>query len=620
MPNKQANMSATSQQPGKQKKNFLFRLWLGILAAILSISLLAYFVENLKTLLETLPERASKEGKQFLSNYEIISHDIFLIILVLVLLILVCNLVKSCSDLKLVIDKRNIKKVISNVIRHPFVCGMFVIYMILIVNNASWHYPELVGWYSDIFEYDLLENFRFLDGFVGETMRRNDFRFFPLAHQDIHLLSWLTPYPKVWAILNSIELAVVVIFITKFVRKLTNNFLPSLLLLTTVLVLINPVTAVVFFQFVYSERLLATFLVVFIYSYLCYQQTQEDKYFYLTLITALLGIFLKDTAFIFFIGPAVMTFCLGFAGRKTNHSYLPRLGYESSPGSFRLERWLILLMAAYLVAYFFLSFLPSTYLQRGMYGEGNQFSLVFDGRILMICLAFVVRLCLVFLRKIQVNLVDALNASAIVYILATAYFVDFSMGNHLSFPVQIVFAIDLTYFVALLTQSYSFKKHFSKTIATAFIFVVASFAALLEWPSFLSRLTSTKNRQDDWASTYYAIKKISKQMKRNGQEVNIIFAKGWYNEHRHLNRLTYDRLIKIDSATGKYIVKEGMGRRDKSYNYMPKDGDLLLNIDRQQFKERLPMLDFSCFQLLYDANPSVGYGKIYRYMQSQCSS
>ena len=30
--------------------------------------------------------------------------------------------------------------------------------------------------------------------------------------------------------------------------------------------------------------------------------------------------------------------------------------------------------------------------------------------------------------------------------------------------------------------------------------------------------------------------------------------------------------------------------------------------------------EFSCFQLLYDANPSVGYGKIYRYMQSQCSS
>ena len=30
--------------------------------------------------------------------------------------------------------------------------------------------------------------------------------------------------------------------------------------------------------------------------------------------------------------------------------------------------------------------------------------------------------------------------------------------------------------------------------------------------------------------------------------------------------------------------------------------------------------EFSCFQLLYDANPSVGYGKRYRYIQSECSS
>ncbi|KZR67202.1 hypothetical protein PMIT1303_00680 [Prochlorococcus sp. MIT 1303] len=38
----------------------------------------------------------------------------------------------------------------------------------------------------------------------------------------------------------------------------------------------------------------------------------------------------------------------------------------------------------------------------------------------------------------------------------------------------------------------------------------------------------------------------------------------------------------------------------------------------------LPLLfraqELSCFQLLYDAIPSVGYGKRYRYIQSECSS
>ena len=599
------------------KKNYLLKLYLCILSAIVLMTFLASFLNKLKIILESLPDSTSREGRRFLSNYAIISHDIFLVALLFLLAILVCKLAKSCSSFQLVIDGKSLKKLVAKVKTHPIVCAIFVIYTITIVSNASWYYPELVGWYSDIFKYDLLENFRFLDGFVGETMRRNDFRFFPLAHQDLHVLSWLTPYPKIWAMLNVVELAVVVIFITKFVRRLTNNSLPSLLLLATVLVLVSPSAASVFFQFVYAERLLATFLVVFIYSYLRYQQTQKDQYFYLTLITALIGIFFKDTAFIFFIGPAVMTFLLLVAGRIANHSYLPKPDCESSSRSFRLERWLIILMAGYLVAYFFLSFVPSTYLDEGVYGEGGQFSLVFDVRICVVYIALAVRMSLVFLRKTQVNLLDALNASAVLYLLATSYFVNFSPASHLTFPIQIVFAIDILYFVCLLTQNYYFNKCFNRTIATAVVFGIASFATLLEWPVFSSRVTTEIRRQDDWTATYHAIKKLSKEMKRNGQEVNIIFPNGWFNETRHLNRLNYDRLIKIQASTGKYVVKEGIGRR-RNYDYIPNDGDLLLNIDRRQLKEKLPMIDFSCYQLVYDANPSVDYGKIYRYTKSQC--
>ena len=48
------------------------------------------------------------------------------------------------------------------------------------------------------------------------------------------------------------------------------------------------------------------------------------------------------------------------------------------------------------------------------------------------------------------------------------------------------------------------------------------------------------------------------------------------------------------------------------------DGDLFLNIDRYRLRETSPMIDLSCYQLLCNASPSVGYGKVYRYAKSQC--
>ena len=42
-------------------------------------------------------------------------------------------------------------------------------------------------------------------------MFRNDFRFFPLAHQDLHLLSWVTLYVNVWMLFNAAELFTIVV-------------------------------------------------------------------------------------------------------------------------------------------------------------------------------------------------------------------------------------------------------------------------------------------------------------------------------------------------------------------------------------------------------------------------
>ena len=54
-------------------------------------------------------------------------------------------------------------------------------------------------------------------------MGRNDFRFFPLSHQDLHVLSWLTPYTKVWSIVSTIELIATIILGCKLIERIRKN-------------------------------------------------------------------------------------------------------------------------------------------------------------------------------------------------------------------------------------------------------------------------------------------------------------------------------------------------------------------------------------------------------------
>ena len=41
---------------------------------------------------------------------------------------------------------------------------------------------------------------------VGKAWGRNSFRFFPLNHQNLHLLSWFTPSSTIWKLNSAAEL------------------------------------------------------------------------------------------------------------------------------------------------------------------------------------------------------------------------------------------------------------------------------------------------------------------------------------------------------------------------------------------------------------------------------
>ena len=88
---------------------------------------------------------------------------------------------------------------------------LFAAYAVAMVHGTNWFYPELVGWYDSIIDHHLLDNFSIRNDFIKETMLRNDYRFFPLAHQDLHVLSWFTAYVKIWMVVSAAELFAIIL-------------------------------------------------------------------------------------------------------------------------------------------------------------------------------------------------------------------------------------------------------------------------------------------------------------------------------------------------------------------------------------------------------------------------
>ena len=162
--------------------------------------------------------------EQWVVQYNLINHTIFLI-----------GLTAACSWLIWAAhrsDQRNIqaknksgltKRFTHGIKKYPFVTGLFSFYTILMVQHTSWFYKEIIGWYKDIIGSHLLNNFALRWEITKETMLRNDFRFYPLAHQDLHILSWFTPYVKVWMLVNAAELFLIVILGAKIVEALSER-------------------------------------------------------------------------------------------------------------------------------------------------------------------------------------------------------------------------------------------------------------------------------------------------------------------------------------------------------------------------------------------------------------
>ena len=566
---------------------------------------------------ESFPLAGTSQSKDFLRSYLNISHNIFLILLTLAIIILIILITKNRSNTSgaRLTQSTPIDQVVRFTREQPLATVFFIAYTVAMVQGTTWLYPELVGWYSDVIGDHLLNNFSINQGLVKETMRRSDFRFFPLAHQDLHILSWLTAYVKVWMLASAAELIAIVVLATRFVRRLSgehNKHGNALLLITALLLMLHPSTASGFFQLIYCERLLTLIFVLFISAYLHYQHTHSRASFYSTCLFGLTGIFIKDTAVILFVGPPLTVLIAGSMGWVKGPKGLQLNKNKRWIESYRLELWLLTLIPIFLCSYIFLTLIPSSYNDAGAYDKGTTLNIDTDWRFWFLALMIIYRLSMSSMGRIRLNFLDALNISGLSYAGALLCLVGLHSSSYLTLPIQLITVLNLTW---IWNSGLSPKlNHYlpwrrTATLGTAIASAIVIFESKVLQPSFLSTFHSTRHQQASSLKTYQHVEELAQKTKQIGNDVNIIYSdKSWYSRKRHLDRIKYDRLIEYDSQAETFRIKDGI---NKDSIYDPKPGDIIINIDHA-VSDLNPILLHRSHIQLYRHNGSDSSGAVFR--------
>ena len=266
----------SAQRATMNQRLGLFLKWSALFTA-LSLSVLAWISQNRAN----LPSPSSEAGNNLSRNYNISTHGIFIALLILsvgwmIHKIRQANAEESTENTTSKPQPSLFAHLSGGIKQHPLSSGLFALYTTYTVHQSSWFYKEIVAWYDDLLKGFLLNNFSLHSSFLKETMSRNDYRFFPLAHQDLHILSWLTPYVKIWAIVNCIELVATIVLMIKIVELITRRSSPpSMLAMAGILFIFIPASAYNYLQFIYSERILVLLLAAFFYNYLTYRECRR---------------------------------------------------------------------------------------------------------------------------------------------------------------------------------------------------------------------------------------------------------------------------------------------------------------------------------------------------------
>ena len=469
--------------------------------------------------------------------------------------------------------------------------------------GTTYLYKDMVGWYPDLTKGYFLDNFATRESFLDETMRRTDYRFFPLAHQDLHLLSWFTIHLKTWMLFSAIELIGIVLLSTKFLNTLRPQKAAkqSSILLLTALFLIHPSTGTAFFHVIYCERLLCLIFTLYITTYLSYRQTKRKSSFYLTLLWALLGIYIKDIAIVLFVTPAA---CLWFGDWLKNRS--------ADPSDHQLEQWLCSLSLVFATSYLVLAFIPSSFAGEAAYNANAPQALFLDLRCYLFGGIALTRVWAILKRKLTFSMLDAINVTALAYATALGITYAFDANSYLALPFQLIATINLGWAWIQLIETNRHIPHQKKIKITA----AASASALIigadhtmTGQNFSQMITAQKSEQASTQATYEKLDRVSRTIRESGNNINLIISQdSSLSAKRHLNRIPYRSLIEYEPERRQFIVKDGA---NKGTIYAPKEGDVVANIDKN-ISSLDPILKNLETELIYRHNPSERSGVIHK--------
>ena len=564
----------------------------------------------------SLPSPEVHAGKSLLKQYQATSHDVFLALLALSALTLLALIRRSQHQQRQKQPAHQEASTGNSLVRfartHPLVLALFTGYTVAMVHSTNWMYPEFVQWYRSVPADHLLNNFQFRWEFIRETMRRDDYRFFPLAHQDLHVLSWFTPYVKVWMLVSAAELFTITLVSAQFIQRLSGRArIPALLLITSLLLIFHPATGMAFFQFSYCERFLTLIFALFCGSYLHHLQHRDNTSFYSSLLFGLIGIFIKDIAVVLFVVPPAILLIAGSLGLIDGRPSWSSSSRGEWGEAYRLELWLCSLSLIFLLAYVALSLLPSAFANKGSYNQNKNLLFTPDWRFYALLSFCIVRGGLLSMRRTTINLLDALNGAALIYAAGLFVLIGFQSHTYLTLPVQLVTVLNLCCIWACWISPLLERSSSARLAGAAGSAVVLGTISVdhLQPQNFASTVGSMKERQRSWMDAYRAIESVSEPIQARGEAVNLIYSKeSWFSAKRHLGRLRFDRLIEFDPKRNRFSVEEGIG---KGKTYTPLAGDLLFTIDKDSSTLK-PILNRWPSQLLYQDKNGQKNGRIYR--------
>ena len=571
---------------------------------------------------DALPAVGTDASRQWLESYQATAHDAFLALLLITTIRLLTLSLRSRTTSNTTDSKapqKLLQKAKQFASKEPLLVIIFTAYAVFLVQGTTWLYPEIVGWYTDVIDGELLNNFAFHQGFISETMRRTDYRLFPLAHQDLHILSWFTPYVQIWSIINAIELFATVLIASKITALLSGREdiqKYQTLSIVAILMLIHASTGEAFFQFIYSERVLTLTFGLYTLNYLRYKQTLRKHYFYSAWLFALIGIFVKDISIILFATPPAFSLILNLIRHRKSQESLLLKNKKEWLQSISIDCWLLSLIPIFICAYIYLSLLPSSFVSEGAYSKGNDLTFQADFRFYILIFVITFRALMAGLKRIRLDFIDGLNIAAIGYSLALFALVGLKSYSYLSLPITFVIVINIAYLWAATVAPrlrHNLNRPMVGIIGIGIAVLVVGLESLSSQSSFFKAVSRQKQRQESWLKTYRSIRKLSEPIKEKGENINIIYSeKSWLSADRHLNKINHDRLIEHDPIDDTYTIKQGI---NKGEQYHPKPGDLIVNIDAD-LSTLKPILDRFNHITLFRHSSSKDSGAIYRIQQS----